>query len=114
MTNDDITAATKVPKTTFYRWRDGDWNRDPSASHVRAFFEGLQVPVTVAYAALDWADQDAGPAEAEPPLEPEFREILRKLQDPTVPEAEKQFLRESIKMLASRGQQRGPSKKAAS
>jgi transcriptional regulator with XRE-family HTH domain len=103
MTNADIANATGVPKSTFYRWRDSDWSRDPSGSHVRSFFDGLNVPVSVAYNALDWADPDIGAVQPDPPLDPEFREILRKLRDPNVDESEKQFLRESIKMLAARG-----------
>lgn len=107
MTIPEIEKATSVPKTTFYRWRDSGWTRDPSGTMVRNFFDGLNVPYQSAYNALDWADPEAGDAEPDPPLDPEIREILRKLNDPSVDEAEKQFLRESIRMLASRGGRRG-------
>jgi hypothetical protein len=103
MTNTDIEAATKVPKSTFYRWLKGDWTRDPTGSHVKNFFDGLNVPVRLAYQALDWSDLEAGQAEPDQPLDPDIREILRKLQDPSTDDAERQFLQESIRMLARRG-----------
>lgn len=103
LTIPDVEKATGVTKSTFYRWRDGDWTRDPSGSHVRNFFEGLGVSYRLAYNALDWADPDAGAPDPEPELPPEVREILRKLRDPATSEQEKLFLRESLRMLAGRG-----------
>lgn len=113
MTVPQIEKATGVAKTTFYRWRDSGWTRDPSGTQVRAFFDGLNVPYRLAYTALDWADPETGTAQSDLPIEPEIREILRKLNDPSIPETEKQFLRESIKMLASRRGNRSEGRKKA-
>lgn len=101
MTIPDIERATGVSKSTFYRWRDGEWTKDPRPSQVRAFCEGLGVPYGVAYRLLGWAEN--GPPEEEPlELEPDMREVARRLRDPNVSEAEKQEIRAMIRYLARR------------
>ncbi|WP_213451546.1 helix-turn-helix domain-containing protein [Rhizomonospora bruguierae] len=102
LTIPQVVERTGVSKSAFYRWRAGEWTKDPRASEVRAFFDGLGVPARLAYQALDWSDPAAQEQAPEVPLEPEIQEILRKLRDPNTPESEKRFLRESIRMLAAR------------
>jgi transcriptional regulator with XRE-family HTH domain len=105
MTVPEIEKATGVGKSTFYRWSRGEWNRDPTPSQVRAFFEGLGAPVTLAADALGWSE--GKPQATEPlPMEPDFETLLRRLADPGVPEAEKFLIRETIRGLASRGTDR--------
>jgi len=102
MTIADVERATGVSKTTFYRWRDGEWSKDPRPSQVRAFCDGLGVPYEIAYRMLGWAD--TGPPAEEPliDLEPDLREVARRLRDPHVSEAEKQAIRIMIRYLAQR------------
>jgi len=101
MTIADVERATGVSKTTIYRWRDGDWSKDPRPSQVRALCEGLGVPCEIAYRLLGWSD--AGPPMEEPPIDdPDLREVARRLRDPHVSEAEKQAIRIMIRYLARR------------
>lgn len=93
-----IEKRTKVSSSTFYRWRNGEWRRDPRVAEVRSFCEGLGIPPSAAYRVLGWGDE--GPAEPEPELPGDFREVLRRLRDPNVPEAEKQEIRTMMKYLA--------------
>lgn len=108
MTIEDIVKATNVSSATIYRWRSGDWTKDPRASQVRSFCEGLDVPVEIAYRLLGWAEEAGRPQPAEPlALEPDMREVARRLRDPHVSEAEKQEIRAMIRYLARRRHEGG-------
>ncbi|HEX5543032.1 MAG TPA: helix-turn-helix transcriptional regulator [Micromonospora sp.] len=101
MTIAEIERATGVGKSTIYRWRDGAWTKDPRASQVRAFCEGLGVPYRIAYKLLGWAEN--GPPESEPlDIEPDMQTVARRLRDPNVSEAEKQEIRTMLRYLARR------------
>lgn len=102
MTIPDIERATKVGKSTIYRWRDGDWTKDPRPSQVKAFCEGLGIPYEIPYRLLGWSEE--GPAQPEEPieLEPDMREVARRLRDPAVSEQEKLEIRAMIRYLARR------------
>jgi transcriptional regulator with XRE-family HTH domain len=102
MTIEDVVKATGVSSATFYRWRNGDWTKDPRASQVRQFCEGLGIPVDAAYRLLGWSAD--GPPQPEEPidLEPDMKEVARRLRDPNVPESEKQEIRAMIRYLARR------------
>ena len=58
MTIPKIEEVTGVGKSTFYRWRDGDWTKDPRGSEVRDFCVGLGIPLDTAFAALGWVEDD--------------------------------------------------------
>lgn len=96
-----IEERTGVSKATFYRWRDGDWNKDPRASQVKAFCEGLDVPVDIAYSALGWSADDR-PAPTEPIIDPDVMPILRVLADPGVSEEHKQQVRATLRLIGGR------------
>jgi hypothetical protein len=102
MTIPQIEAKTGVKKSVFYRWRSGDWTRDPAASDVKAFAGGLDIPLAAAYQPLGWNVDDT--PEATPPdlLPPEIATILRRLRDPNVPEAEKYHILATLSALAER------------
>jgi transcriptional regulator with XRE-family HTH domain len=101
MTDKDIEAATGVRSSTFHRWRRGDVQTVPGLDKVRAFCEGIGADLSDAMTALGLTGQRDNP-EPEPVLDPDMRLILRQLADPNVPEAEKVFIRESLRMLAER------------
>ncbi|MCX4474848.1 helix-turn-helix domain-containing protein [Micromonospora sp. NBC_01655] len=106
MTIDEIVKATGVSSATLYRWRSGEWTKDPRASQVRGFCEGLGVSIRVAYQTLGWAE-DGEPQPSEPlDLEPDMQEVARRLRDPNVSEAEKQEIRTMIRYLARRRRER--------
>ncbi len=109
MTIDEIVKATKVSSATLYRWRNADWTKDPRASQVRSFCEGLGAPVQVAYRLLGWTE-DGTPQPSEPlEMEPDMQEVARRLRDPNVPESEKQEIRAMIRYLARRRGEGGES-----
>lgn len=102
MTIPDIERATGVSKSTFYRWRDSDWTKDPRASQVRAFCDGLGVPYQQAYRLLGWSENGEPQAPEPLEMEPDMQEVARRLRDPNVPAAEKQEIRAMIRYLARR------------
>jgi len=102
MTNRDIHHATGINPTTFHRWARGDVRSTPDIAKVRSFCSGLGLDLDEALAALGMTGQPENPA-PEPPMPPEIRLLLRRLADPAVPETEKLFIRESLRMLADRG-----------
>jgi len=101
LTIPDIEERTGVSKTKIYRWRTGDWRRDPQASEVKAFCKGLGIAPEAAYKLLDWQGDPTADTR-EPQLPPDFREVLRRLRDPHVSSAEKAEIRSMIRYLARR------------
>lgn len=102
MTIEEIAKATRVSSATMYRWRNADWTKDPRASQVRTFCEGLGAPVQVAYRLLGWTEEGR-PQPSEPlELEPEMHDLARELRDPNVSEARKQEIRTVIRLLRRR------------
>lgn len=96
-----IMEATGVHSSTFYRWRDGDWTKDPRASQVRAFCEGVGASTEDAYRALGWFSNEEQPKRhAEPIEDPDLRMLARKLMSPHTPAAEKMWIRRQIRALA--------------
>ncbi len=107
MTIEEIVKVTGVSSATLYRWRNADWTKDPRASQVRGFCEGLGVPVSAAYRLLGWTE-DAGPQPTEPlEMEPDMQEVSRRLRDPSVPESEKQEIRAMLRYFARRRREGG-------
>lgn len=101
MTDKDIEAATGVRSSTFHRWRRGEVRTMPGIDKVTAFCAGIGVDWADAMTALGLTGRRDS-AEPEPVLDADMRLILRQLADPSVPETEKVFIRESIRMLAER------------
>jgi transcriptional regulator with XRE-family HTH domain len=97
----EIEELTGVSKSTFYRWANGEWTKDPSGIQVRGFCEGLGIPVTIANDLLGWSGDARQPA-PEMPLEPDIQQIIRTLRDPQVPDREKNAIREMIRLIARR------------
>ncbi len=102
LTVPEIEKLTGVSKSTFYRWRRGQWTEDPRPSEVKAFCAGLEVPVEAAWQVLRWgrAVDEAVPPPAEPEIPAEFRALLRDLADPNVSEDRKAMIRAAIRGLA--------------
>lgn len=95
-------GATAVSQATIYRWLNGDWETSPSADAVEAFCDVLDVPVAAALAIL-WPGKTGRASVPEPPpLDENFELLLRRLNDPSVPEREKWHIRETINTLAAR------------
>lgn len=102
LTNADVERLTGVPRSTYYRWRAGDWARNPDPQQVQAFCGGLGVPFESAQRALGWATDPAGRSD-ELEIDPDVRAILRQLADPNVPAARKQAIRQILRLVASSG-----------
>lgn len=101
MTIEQIEKATGIGSTTFYRWRDGKWARDPVASSVRNFCTGLGVSISEAYRALGWSE-DAAAREPEPIVDdPDVRAVMRALNDPNLHPTVKLMIRRQLRALAA-------------
>jgi transcriptional regulator with XRE-family HTH domain len=112
LTNAEIAKVTGVGTSTFHRWRRGDYKEAPELARVRAFCEGLGVPVSEAFAALGVSDRRDTP-EPEPALDPDIRIVLRALSDPEVSAHDKAVIRQMIKMMADQHRQRRPARREA-
>jgi hypothetical protein len=101
MTDRKISALSGVATSTFHRWRTGEIKGLPKLPQVRAFCEAVGASVDEAMRVLGMTDLAPIPT-PEPPLPRDVRIILRKLADPNASEIDKQFIRLSLQMLASR------------
>lgn len=97
LTDHDIKRATGIQPSTFHRWQTLEGGL-PQWAKVQAFCVGLDIPPAAAAAALGITDEREATPEA--PLDPDLSRLARILADPTVPEAEKQAIRHTIRMLA--------------
>lgn len=98
-----VIRETGIGKTTMHRWLTGDWSDYPELANVRRFCQTLDIPVEAAFAALGIGEKDTPPADELPPLPPDFVAVLRRLNDPNVPEAEKTIIRATMRHLARGG-----------
>lgn len=101
LTDRQISDRTGVGSSTFHRWRVGNFITAPEIGKVTAFCEGLGVPVEPALRALGMDEERDDPAPP-PAIPPIVRRILRGLNDPNVPEADKSFALEMLEMVATR------------
>lgn len=100
---EQLHERTGVAVATIYRWRKGEWAKDPRPSQVMSFCAGVGVPVDEAYRALGWRDPSA-PAEPPAPLtNPLLLELAARLEDPSVSLEEKGLIEETIRMWVARG-----------
>lgn len=102
LTDPDIYRLTGVRPSTFHRWQTLEGGL-PTIPKVDAFCDGLDIPRGAAYAALGIQEtREATPAT----LDPDLSRLARILEDPAVPEEEKQAIRHTIRMLsrAARGE----------
>jgi transcriptional regulator with XRE-family HTH domain len=98
MTDKDIHAATGIGPSTFHRWQSTEGGL-PKLDRVMAFCVGLEIPPEAALNALGITGERPT-ATPESPLDPDLKRLARILTDPNVPEAEKQAIRHTIRMLA--------------
>lgn len=97
-----IAKEAGIGSNTIYRWRDGDWKEGPKRDQLEAFCGALGIPVSQALAILS-PDGDDKPADTPPaPLDPDLQTLLRVLADPATPQADRDFIQESLRMLAAR------------
>lgn len=108
MTDEDIVEVTGVGSSTFHRWQGGDFRRMPELEKVKAFCEGLGVPVRAAMLALG-VEEGRDETEPDPAVDPDIRRILRALADPNVSDEDKLVIREMLKMAAARVRSPKPS-----
>lgn len=97
-----VLKETGIGRTTLYRWINGEWTEAPSASQVEAFCDGLGFPVADAFGILWPGKHGRAKATPPPPIDPDLELLMRKLADPSVPEMEKYFIRETLRQLAAR------------
>lgn len=105
LTDKDIETATGVRSSTFHRWKRGEVRTIPGLGTILRFCEGIGVDPKDAMTALGITGERDNP-QPEPQMDPDLRLILRRLADPNTPETEKEFIRESLRMLAERADRR--------
>lgn len=96
----DVEQRTRLGRSTFYRWKRGEV-ATPQPNQVRQFCEGLGLSVRDAARTLGWNGAKI-PVDPNPPMDADVRTILRILADPRVSQADKDFIRETLRMLARR------------
>lgn len=96
MTDTQITKATGISGTTYYRWRNGQ--TAPTVDKVKQFCAGLGIPAREALAALGAAERTTDAPE--PIVDPDILALLRKLQDPNTNDETKTYIRATLKLLA--------------
>lgn len=101
LTDREIARISGVATSTFHRWRLAQGKGLPELQKVRAFCEAVDASVEDAMRALGMTDAAPQPT-PELPLPQDIRIILRRLADPNAPEAQKQFIRMTLEMLAER------------
>lgn len=106
MTVKDIERVTGLGKSTLYRWRDGNWSRDPRGSEVQAFCAGLDIPLSVAHAALGWTGDERQPEPA-PLADPDLSALARRLMDPRISDEERRHIRRTVRWLAGQPEESG-------
>lgn len=106
-TDEAIREHTGVGPSTFHRWRRGDWGRDwPELQKVIDFCRGLGFDEDEAFAALGLTGSRT-PTRPDP-MDPDMREILRRLADPNVSASEKHAIRLMLRSLAALAEQLPP------
>lgn len=98
LTDLEIKRLTGIHPSTFHKWQSNDGGL-PKWEKVAAFCHGLEIPSVGAAAALGITETMPVPT-PEAPFDPDLRRLARILADPAVPEAEKQAIRHTIRMLA--------------
>jgi hypothetical protein len=101
MTDREIQRVSGVATSTFHRWRQQQGRGLPELPKVRAFCEATGASIDEAMRVLGMTDSAPEPT-PEPPLPRDVRIIMRRLADPNTPEREKDFIRQSLAMLAER------------
>lgn len=101
MTDETVKNATGVGPSTFHRWRRGDWGTEwPKLQQVIDFCDGLGLPEEDAFAALGLRSE-RGRTAPPAPLDPDVREVMRRLADPNVSKDEKAAIRLMFRSLAT-------------
>lgn len=106
MTVRKFVALSEVSSPTLYRWRTGKWKLDPERHLVDRFCRTVGADPDEAYGILGWGVDEPVRVELEPEVDPDVQRsvtlLLRKLNDPSVPESEKIHIRELLRYLAVR------------
>jgi transcriptional regulator with XRE-family HTH domain len=101
----EVARRSGLSRQTINRWLRSEWTSDPEPARVVAFCEALGITPTRAFGILGWdrsTPPRPAPSSPPPPMDPDVEALLRRLVDPSVPEAEKYHMRETIRYLAYR------------
>lgn len=89
-TQDQLVADSGVSKSTIVRWENGRAER-PDPDQVQAICRSLGVNPVLAAKALGYlTEADLAPSEQGQTLNPNILQVIETLEDPSVPDAEKE------------------------
>lgn len=98
----DIANLADIGDNTIYRWAKGDWKKAPDPNAIEAFCDALGISPLIPFAIL-WPGKDGAVAAPQPlPSDENYDLLMRKLNDPNTGEFEKEFIRETMRMLMDR------------
>lgn len=111
MTQEELVDRSGVSRSTILRWESGEANR-PDPDQVRAAARALNVdPIRAAIALGYISADDLGDRTTTRPLSPEIADVVRILEDPTVPASQKADWVAYLRYL--RAQQRKPGEESS-
>lgn len=101
LTVEAIASTTGVSRATIYRWKNADWSKGPPKHEtVFDFLHGLGLSLGPAPEMLGWVENAALRGSADPlPMDPDVEQLMRKLRDPNVSDAEKLTIRATVRHL---------------
>jgi transcriptional regulator with XRE-family HTH domain len=98
-----VAAETGVSKAQLQRWMNADFRADPQPAKVNGFARALGLELDEPYRILQWGRFAPESRPAAPTQIPDaVAALLRKLQDPSVPESEKRDALRTVEWLAQR------------
>jgi transcriptional regulator with XRE-family HTH domain len=97
----EFAKSVGIDPTTVWRWESGRGRpKEPAVVHRVATVLGLDVTEALSAAGLILTDPPAEPTQ-HPPMDPDLQLLMRKLADPRTNEATRDYIRTTLRVLAS-------------
>ncbi|WP_158619070.1 helix-turn-helix transcriptional regulator [Micromonospora sp. M71_S20] len=101
MNKSELARRLGIDRTTIIRWESGKSRpEDPTVVEAFAQLFGLDADEVLTAAGLRTGSPSSGRSTSDPPLDPDLVIIMRRLNDPLTPDAERATLRATLRYLA--------------